>query len=123
AEARTTMSTANPVSGWLGRHLKVLVLILGGMMIAAFAAIWYLDEHGCQIGGECGALTRLDTARDANSFEYAVWRASSHPLEDTPFLKPGQPTTAAVSITPLRSILFIDSLVLVPGYAGLLLIY
>jgi hypothetical protein len=109
--------------GWAERHSRVLIAVLGATMLLAAITIYLLDYLGCQTGGDCGTLARLDAAWDAETFEHAVWQASSHPSGDAPTLLPGQPAAAVVSIKPLRAMLFVDSLVLVPSYTGLLLVY
>jgi len=97
-----------------------LLLVLGAMLLIGFVAVWVISRFSCQVEAACDTLGALARAADARAFEGVVWRATSGSPTDAASAAHA-PTSATVSIAPLRWMMFIDSMVIVSAYLGLLI--
>jgi hypothetical protein len=121
---------------WLLRHLRLLLAVLGGTMLSALIAIQSINTSSCSGSWPCDTLQSLARAKDAQAFEQAV-QGVALPVKQSLVGRvapaaasaayaasgPSVPALVATSILPLRSMLLFDSLLLVPAYVGLLLLY
>lgn len=122
--------------GWLLRRLRLLLAILGGTMLLAVIVIQSINTSSCSGPWPCDTLQALANAQDAQAFEQAVQRVAL-PVKQSLVGRiapaaasaaaaasgPALPALVATSILPLRSMLLFDSVMLVPAYVGLLLLY
>ena len=108
---------------WLLRHMHFLILVLGLAFLIGISAVWAIDRFGCRLGASCDTLASLNRAADAEEFEAVVWQTTDPQPVEAAASAAHAPVSATVSILPLRAMMFIDSMMIVPGYLGLLLVF
>lgn len=121
---------------WLLLHLRTLLVVLGGLFGVSFLLIALINAGSCRSAGFCDTLQALARAGDAQAFEQVVQQVA-RPVGESLVAQvapvaasaayaasgPAVPALVATSILPLRSMLLVDSVMLVPAYVGLLLLY
>ncbi|MEO8314203.1 MAG: hypothetical protein ABI645_05355 [Pseudomonadota bacterium] len=115
--------TPNALRNWLSRRMHVLLIVLGLALLVATLAVWTVDRFGCRAETSCDTLGSLNRAADAEQFEAVIWQTTSEPGVQAATPAAHAPASATVAITPLRWMMFMDSMAIVPAYLGLLLIF
>ena len=115
--------TSSVLRKWLSRHMHVLLIVLGLALFVGISAVRVVDRLGCQAEASCDTLGSLNRAGDAEEFEAVIWQTASRLGVQAAASAAHAPVSATVAITPLRLMMFIDSMVIVPAYLGLLLVF
>jgi len=111
------------MKAWVFRHMHTLIGVFGTAFLLGTLIVFAIDSFGCQAHAGCDTLGSLGRSVHAADFEDVVWQSTGPVASAAPASAANAPTSAIVSIRPLRWMMFVDSLGIVPGYAGLLITF